>query len=190
MIIALGLFASGCSISVDAAPTQLNASHTAELALPPPTDAPSASTGNGSPFPVYLIRDGKLVAIQRYYNRPSPRTALLALDFGPLTSEIRRGISTEIAYTPNAQVSWLSTNASGIATVELDSQFEPPNLIGTHLAQAFAQIVYTLTAPDAPYGVKGVVFDLTGIHWPAYLPDGESRFNTPVSYVDYAALGP
>ena len=111
----------------------------------------------------------------------------MALYIGPLKKEVPLGITSEIDYIPNESIYLLTLPSKGTATVELDSQFEPPNLIGTQLALAFAQIVFTLTAPGTHWGIHSVQFDLSGTRWPAYLPDGQST-DTPVSYVVYNTL--
>lgn len=187
----LGL-AAGCGIPVDASAKPLNAAQQNLLRGTP--QVPSNYMSGSTPFTVYFIRGGSLYPVRRYINSSTLSTtaeataALAALDLGPSSNELTDGIFTTLIESPRTVLRIDSINQKGhYARVILDSEFSSPDLFGSTLAQAYAQIVYTLTASLFVGQISAVEFELNGIPAAAYLPNGALDFG-PVTQQDYAVF--
>jgi hypothetical protein len=193
-LLLLGAFVlGGCGIPLDASAKPLSGG---QAGLLNGTQTPSTSPKPGStPFDVFFIRDGQLYPVRRYLNSSTlsinalATAALSALNDGPSANEIRQGITSALLEVPHANVRISVINTKGhFVQVALDSEFVPPNLFGTRLAQAYAQIVYTLTSSVFAKQLSGVEFELNGNTWPAYLPNGS--FGGVVGQHDYEVFRP
>lgn len=189
----LAFLASACGIPVDASAKPLTSAQESLLSGTP--QIPGNFKTGSTPFNVYFIRDGLLYPVRRYINSSTlsvnaeATAALAALNIGPSFNELGQGIETAMTQFPRANLRLDSIDQQDqYARVVLDPEFGPGGLFGSALAQAFAQIVYTLTSSVFAGHIDGVEFELNGNIEPAYLPNGSVEFGPtrPSSYAIFA----
>ena len=184
--------AAGCGVTEDDEPQAI-----APENLPPDLLDPnpgSSTTLAESPrtttVDVYLLEDTpegvRLVAVQREVAEPSiPHDRVVAL-FGETTEEeADQGLYTNIpADTVLRDVE--ADDEGEEVVVNLSSEIF--DIEGESLAQAFAQIVWTVTEPDAG-GYRQVRFLVDGVATPVLDGDGAEQEGT-VARSDYTAFAP
>lgn len=153
----------------------LEADTSAPAALPTEPARPSLTTM------VYLVRDDRLVPVERSVADLGPQEVMAALLAGPTPDEEASGLHS--ALEPGELVNSAQHTGDG-ARVDLAAAFTA----GTAGEQrtALAQITYSLT--EIP-GISAVAFTLDGEPTNVPRADG-SASNGPVRREDYELLGP
>lgn len=184
VVAAMGLLA-GCGMPTDGSARPIPSSEipAALFASPPATAAPPTTLqpNHGTPTSIYFF-DVSLVLVPQQRELRAPLTLqgiLNALDDGPTGNEFKLGIQTFIPV--GAHLLGIGVKRQ-TATVGLDSSFSSMDL--TQTINAFAQIVYSVTALD---GVHSVRFEYGGTAFPAEIGNGQIVY-TPVTRHDYAQL--
>jgi spore germination protein GerM len=119
----------------------------------PPTRSPDP----GRAYTVYLVRDGRLVAVTRHPEASTgpPVSVLRSLFDGPTSRERDRGIATRIP----ASVRVLTVEVrDGDAEIDLSGEFQEP-APPERIALRVAQVVWTLTILD---DIRTVSFSIDG----------------------------
>jgi spore germination protein GerM len=177
--VAVGCVSCGIPTSPDA--TVFNA----------PADA-AACTGPQD-ITIYLIgtvgnRD-RLAPVRRsHVARPgdAAECAINALNAGPTSDEVINGLSTAFVEIPEG-LTYVGTTKD-VATVQLDARFlsiaQPAKI-----AEAYAQIVYTLTGLGVGINKVQFIFD-NGPFLGVLLPNGTAAPNGITTRQDYCALAP
>jgi spore germination protein GerM len=148
----LALAGAGCGVA-----SQPTARRTAAddvpfglLEAPSPSDPVTV----GAPVAIYLVREGRLVAVDRALAPEAPVGRVLrALSEGPTSAEQALGIGSPLPPDQIADV----TTVRGVALVDLKTSFA--DLPSEDQALAIGQIVYTLTGRP---GIGRVSFTLDG----------------------------
>jgi spore germination protein GerM len=172
------LGSSACGIHGESAPRPLDAAAAPFREVrQAPTPAP---TGTGRAL-VYLVQDGRLVAVTRRVPAPpTPAAALAALQSGPTGPESDAGLTTSVpaGSTLNEQPS-TSTNVNVDVPLPVGSgSGRSDEVLG------YAQVVLTLTSVP---GVTSVHFLRRGQSLDVPRGDG-SLTSTPLTRRDYASL--
>lgn len=173
----------GCGIPRDPEPRELSAEDVPFGLLSPATTQTTSDVEEpATSAVVYLLRDDRLVAVQRQVEAPvSPAGLLLALLEGPSTGEAEAGFRTAISSETRIRD---VTSAAGVVTVALSRQFV--EVTGQDQILALAQIVFTAT--EVP-GAGAVRFRLDGE--PVEIPRADGTLTSaPLTRADYAALAP
>jgi spore germination protein GerM len=180
-VLVAGLGVAGCNLPTDRTATVFN-------------DSPTASSCTGPiSVTIYLVdttaKPEHLTPVTRRNaakNGDAPLCALNALNAGPTVDEQIKGIETRFLEIPEGL--GLNDVSSGTATVQLDPAFL--SIVSQKsLAEAFGQIVYTLTGLNVGISHVGFIFDnrpFPGV----VLPNGKMRTNGVVSRSDYCSIGP
>jgi hypothetical protein len=132
---------------------------------------------------VFLVNKGRLYTVPR---KLQPAVSLPeALVVALLEGEVRESpLDTEIP--PNTRLISIQVD-QGIATVNLSAEFET-GATGVPLALKLAQIVYTLTEPEA--GIVGVLFQIEGAPLGVLTGNGVVIDDRPVTRQDYDRFAP
>lgn len=178
-----GLLMGGCSVSSQNHPAPLPQS---TVARPQSTVArPPSATGSTAPASrviVFLIRDGRLVAVPRTPpNGVGVQRALAALQAGLSPAERSQGLHNAI---PAGDKEWAVTMNAGVVLLRIP---EGMDRLGTaQRVQAMGQLVFTAMAYP---GVTGL--QLTDGQQPVAVPtDRGELVNRPVTRDDYATIAP
>lgn len=176
-VLAVALLA-GCGVPAE---------HSARQITPPPgpyqpvvSGAPTTAPAGAVSEKLFLVRDGKLVAVQRRVSeQPTADSLVRDLLAGPSAAEQGEGLSSALA---GANVIASVRLVAGLATVEVG-----PGILGAGRNDdvlAFGQVVCTLASrPD----IGGVSFTRDG--QPIGIPRADGSLTQgPLSAADYADL--
>jgi spore germination protein GerM len=128
---------------------------------------------------VWLVRDSRLVSVERDAPSLSVRAALDALSQGPTADELAAGLRSAL---PAAAKVTLLGSPPGVAVLELGEDMTA--ITGQEQVLAIAQLVLTTTESPA---VTAVEFVVSGQQVDVPLSDGTLSTGT-VRRSDYAAL--
>ena len=182
-----------CGITADDGPQPIAANEIPPDLVDPNSGSSTTRSGTGgTTVQVYLLDETPegvhLVAVDRRVDRADlPDDRLAALFGGATDDEIDAGITTSIP----ADTVLLGVSASeddDDDEVMVDISEDIFSVQSGALAQAFAQIVYTVTEPDAG-GFRQVRFSREGEPVPALDGEGVEQ-EGPVTRADYDSLAP
>lgn len=181
VMVAVGLF-TACGVPSDEAPRKLALDDVpAELLAPAPTALATTTTVPGTvPAAIFLLRDDRLVPVERKVDSPPAlRRVLGALLGGPTDEEAGGGLRSAIS----AQTALISVLVDGgVARVDLTGSFA--DIGGQEQILAVAQLVFTATTVE---GVSGVQFALDG--QPVEVPRADGTLTPgPLGQVHFASL--
>ncbi|KGN33027.1 hypothetical protein N802_16435 [Knoellia sinensis KCTC 19936] len=173
-LMAAALLIAGCGVSLQDEPERIDRDRAT-----PGTTAPSAEAGQLEAT-VYLVRDDRLVPVQRRLRRTDGTELLRSLFAGPLADERKLGLRT--ALLPGLAAGRVSL-VDSVAVVEVPAQVAQRE--GPDHVLAVAQIVFTLTTAE---GVRSVQLARSGTPTPAPAGDGHLvvRPLTRADFVDKA----
>lgn len=181
----------GCGISEDDGPQAIPLENLPpDLLDPSPGSSTTLPASETTPVTVYFLervgdRD-RLVAVDRRVRDPSQRGVRInALLDEPTDAEVDQGITTSIP-ADTTLIDIAEGDGPDEAVVNLSGELF--DVEGEALAKAFAQIVWTVTGPDAG-GYRLVRFLVDGDARNALDADGVEQ-DGPVQRSDYAALAP
>jgi hypothetical protein len=169
LLLAVAL-AAGCGLAPEHEPVRVPASPVDETSLRAPQ-----STGV---VQIYLVRDGRLVAVPR--TGLSVSDAILALAAGPTSLDGEAGLGSVL---PADLVEPAVAQDSGIVTVEVTPEFAA--LSGREQYLAVAQLVWTATDACCATQVRVQL----GAR-PLSLPTDSGPVQRPVRRADYRAVAP
>ena len=189
----VSLLAAGCGVSADGSPQAiadqdlpaglLDLNPSSSTTLP---ESPATTT-----VVVYLLEEGtsagvRLVPVEREVTEADvPNERLTTLFLGPSEAEMDAGITSAI---PTDTVLLDVTTDEEADEVTIDISSDIFTIEGEALAQAFGQIVWTATEPDAG-GYRAVRILVDGE--PNLVLDGEvANKEGPVTRADYTNLSP
>jgi spore germination protein GerM len=188
-VVVLGLLVAACGVAADGEPEVIGANEVPTDLLSPNPSTSTTIEGATSSVVVYLLRrtgsGTRLVAVQREVEDPTrPGERIDALLQPTTPDEQARGLTSSI---PTDTV-LLSAPQLDPTTQELvvDLSGALFDVEGTELAQAFAQIVWTVTQLE---GVRRVRFLVDGEPQRAPDEDGVEQ-DGAVTIVDYRSLAP
>jgi spore germination protein GerM len=178
-LVALALAGAGCDLPTNRTAIVFDAS-------------PTSTTCAGKiSMSIYLVdtnaKPEHLTPVVRSNEGDAPVCAIYALNAGPTASEQINGIETRFLEIPGR----LGLSVKGnTATVQLDEGFislaSPVSL-----AQAFGQVVYTLTGLNITPKISRVQFTFDNRPYPeVVLPNLTTRATGLVTRADYCAIGP
>lgn len=178
----LALVGAGCGLPANAEARAIPAGQVpfGLLRTGPPRAAPMAASPIQALAQVFLVRQGRLVAVGRVVDAPlSVKVVLDALLAAPSNSEAAAGLRSAV----NEQASLLSARIrGGVADLDLTSAFAEVG--GQDQILAVAQVVYTATSVP---GVTAVTFALDGK--PVEVPGGDGTLlHGPVTRANFPAL--
>lgn len=182
-VVALALASVACGVPQDDAPRELSRDGVPFGLLSPATTQTTAVISQPAVSGVvYLVRQDRLVAVQRQVRSPvSSGRLLTALLEGPTESEAAAGFRSAIS--SEARVRDVTASA-GVVTIELSEEFV--EVAGQDQILALAQIVFTATETDTAGAVR---FRLAGE--PVEVPRGDGTLTSAaLTRADYAALAP
>ena len=188
-LLALLLVATGCGLGANSEPDEITADEIPADLLDPNPSTSTTREGATATVTVYLIRrtgsDTRLAPVSREVEDPTrPGTRLEALLQPTTEQEQAQGLTSSI---PTGTV-LLGTPELDAANQELvvDLSSALFDVEGPELAQAFAQIVWTVTELE---GVRRVRFLVDGE--PQRAPDAEGvEQDGAVTTADYRSLAP
>jgi spore germination protein GerM len=182
LAVAIGL--AGCVLPTNQTATVFN-------------DAPSPSLSSCAgpiSISIYLVdttvspeRLTPVVRPRSAKNGDEPFCALETLNLGPTVDEQIKGLVTRFLDIPEG-LALVGDLSGGTATVQLDASFlsiAP----GRALAEAFGQVVFTLTGLNVGISKVQFIFE-NSPYQRVLLPDGTIRSNGLVSRADYCSIGP
>jgi spore germination protein GerM len=176
--LAVLLALSGCGIAPESSPRVIAPPGGLNDALS--SVAPVSPESGRVRETLYLVKDGKLVAVERGVRvEPTVNDLILDLLAGPTSAERRQGLTSALL-GPNLLAS--VTLVDGLAAVELAAGFD--EISRTDNVLAFAQVVCTLTART---DVHGIYFTRNTQRIGVPRADGLLS-EDPVSAADYADL--
>lgn len=177
LVVALG--AGGCILPTDQSAIVFN-------------DAPPSSSCAGPiSISIYLVnttvQPERLTPVSRpAKNGDKPLCALNALNAGPTPDEQIKGIETRFLEIPEGL--GLNDVSGGTATVQLDAAFLSV-ASQRSLAEAFGQVVYTLTGLNVGISRVQFIFE-NSAYSRVILANGTIRSSGLVTRADYCAFGP
>jgi len=187
------LVLAACGVPADDDPQAIAARDLpAELLDPDPGSSTSVPESGATTVPVYMLEDStdgvRLVAVDRRVTEAgTPNERLVQLIGGASADEMEGGITSAI---PAATVLLDVTTDEEADEVTIDLSEDFFTIEGEALAQAFAQIVWTATEPEAG-GFRQVRFSVDGD--PTAVLDGEGNNQegpvTRASYDEFAPIG-
>lgn len=164
---------AGCGLEATEQPVPVTVPATGD---PPASGAPSA---RGGPVPVYLVREGRLVAVLR--RGDTAGDALAALTAGPTPAETASGLTTALGTGPITVPP--DRQRPGTAVVAVTHEFGA--LAGASQLLAVGQIVWTATGVCCATGVE-VLLDGRRLS----LPTDGGLVTRPVTRDDYRSIAP
>ncbi len=189
-LLAIGVGLAGCGVPTDRSATSVNV----PAGVFPDTEAgndPLPEDGDLSLHPIYFLRNGLLVRVERQLSRPVYLKAVLdeLLD-GPTGLELATGLDTAIPAVTELDVTILG--ATNLVSIDLNDAFF--SVEGSRLIDATAQLV--LTGFGLQPDTQGVLFSRNG--QPIALPRGDNTIDQvadgeippPLSVEDFANLLP
>jgi spore germination protein GerM len=189
LVVVLGLIVAACGVAANGEPEVIGADEVPSDLISPNASTSTTVEGATASVIVYLLRrtgsDTRLVAVQREVGDPSrPGERIEALLQPTTPDEQARGLTSSIP----TDTMLLGTPQLDTATQELvvDLSGALFDVEGTELAQAFAQIVWTVTQLE---GVRRVRFLVDGEPQRAPDEDGVEQ-DGAVTIVDYRSLAP
>ncbi|MBX6357495.1 MAG: GerMN domain-containing protein [Micromonosporaceae bacterium] len=168
---------AGCGVSPESEPHPIDPPRGPFRAITSPT--PSAARSGAITQRLYLVKDGKLVAVTRHADVSTVDALVSQLLSGPTEAERDSGLTSAI----QGAVAVSAVHVEGdLATVELSSPVAETRRNDNLLA--YAQLVCTLTTRPE---IKGVMF--THDQTPVGVPRGDGSLSLgPLTRADYADL--
>ena len=190
-LVVVGLLAAlgGCGIAEDDSPRALGPRDIPDdLRDPDPSAATTSPSPGATTVVVYLIaRQGdttRLAPVQREVaDLSDPGQRLAALLAPPSTEDVREGLTSSIP-ADTALLDWELVEADQELVIDLSSALFDVQV--SELANAFAQIVWTVTEQD---GVRRVRFRVDGEPQPVTNAEGIEQPGA-VTRADYDRLAP
>jgi spore germination protein GerM len=182
-VLLVAVFAAGCAIPTQSAPSAMAPSKVPFGLLDPHMSTTTTTQPKPTslvPVKVFFLNgSNQLTAEPRVVAAPAPLTAVItSMLAGPTRTETGPGITTAIP----SNVAVISTEAAqeGIVTVNLNAAFDA--ITGNSIELAVGQIVATVTAQTGYE--TGVVFEVQGQRTSVPIANG-STVNGPVYILDF-----
>lgn len=172
-VAALIALLAGCGVGATDRPEPVSGPRTGG---PTPAGPPA---GNDRPVPVYLERDGRLVAVLR--RGDTAADAVAALTAGPTAAETAAGLSTALGPGPITLPP--ARQWPGTAVLEVTDEFAA--LAGASQLVAVGQVVWTATGVCCAGHVE-LLLDGRRLS----LPTDDGLVRRPVSRADYRSIAP
>jgi spore germination protein GerM len=182
-VLLVAVFAAGCAIPTQSAPSAMAPSKVPFGLLDPRVSTTTTTQPKPTslvPVKVFFLNaSNQLTGEAREVAVPAPLTAVItSMLAGPTRAETSQGITTAIP----SNVAVISTEAAqeGIVTVNLNAAFDA--ITGNSIELAVGQIVATVTAQTGYE--TGVVFEVQGQRTSVPVANG-SQVNGPVYILDF-----
>ena len=175
LLTGLALVLTGCGIQPESRPTT--------IAVPAATAAPVPDAEQGGPrqVTIYLVRDKRLVGVERDVEDVSLENRVALLLAGPLSTEASQGMTSSVP--PQSLRPVVVDTTSGVAYVEANAAFT--EVSGPSQLLAVAQVVWTVTEERRTNRVS-ITIDGEALEVPT--DTGLSR--VPVSRDQYRSVAP
>lgn len=175
LLTGLALVLTGCGIQPQSQPTA--------IVVPTSTGSPARGADNGGPrqVTIYLVRQQRLVAVERRAQDVSFANMIDLLLAGPLTSEASDGVTSSVP--PQSLRPVVADTTSGVAYVEATRAFT--EVSGANQLLAVAQLVWTVTEHPSTERVS-----ITVDGEPLEVPTDAGLSRVPVSRHQFRSVAP